>query len=281
MTAFDRIIRSTGAFVRSRPEVVAGAFGDGYARPASDVAADQAGMIDRLCESHGRFVGGARDVVVARSTLRAELAPQSMVGFRRCTIRWWRDSISCAIEVLGIERERSGRSRIAATAVLARLHRPSRASVELGLKARVAAALAIWLGERIHLRNSDWAGFSVVVATAGRSARRLRQAISRISATVVGLAVGLASFALPVSGTLVEGATLSVALIVLPALSLDTVLGSGRRRRSSSLRFRPRMPSATHSLTGEGARERHCSCVPGRPETSAFTRPLAAGRRRS
>jgi uncharacterized membrane protein YccC len=46
-------------------------------------------------------------------------------------------------------------------------------------------------------------------------------AISRISATIVGLVIGLAAFALPLSGPILEGATVFVALIVMAVLSLD------------------------------------------------------------
>jgi uncharacterized membrane protein YgaE (UPF0421/DUF939 family) len=99
--------------------------------------------------------------------------------------------------------------------------RPTRASVEFAVKAGVSAALAIWVGERIGLQDSYWAGISAVVATAGTLGASLRTAISRISATVVGLLIGLASLALPVSGTVVQGLTVFVALVVLSALSLD------------------------------------------------------------
>jgi uncharacterized membrane protein YccC len=85
----------------------------------------------------------------------------------------------------------------------------------------VSAALAIWVGARIGLQDSYWAGISAVVATAGTLGASLGAAISRLGATVVGLLIGLASLALPVSGTVVEGLTVFVALVVLRALSLD------------------------------------------------------------
>jgi hypothetical protein len=60
-----------------------------------------------------------------------------------------------------------------------------------------------------------------VVATAGTVSASLGAAISRITSTVVGLLIGIAAVALPVSGTLLSGVTVFVALLVLPALSLD------------------------------------------------------------
>jgi uncharacterized membrane protein YccC len=124
--------------------------------------------------------------------------------------------------VLGVERTRAERGRIAATAALRRLRRPTRSSVELAVKAGVATSLAMWLSERLGLRDSYWAGISAVVATSGTLGASLGASISRITATVVGLLVGLVAFALPVSGTIVSGAAVVVALIALPALSLDT-----------------------------------------------------------
>ncbi len=116
-----------------------------------------------------------------------------------------------------------------AAAALGRLRRPTRSSLEFAAKAAVATAIAIWLGNRIGLHDSYWAGVSAVVATAGTLGASLGAAVSRISATLVGLAIGLAAFALPVSGVLVAGATIFVALTVLPALSLDAGarLGAG------------------------------------------------------
>jgi len=77
----------------------------------------------------------------------------------------------------------------------------------------------MWVAARIGLQDSYWAGISAVVATAGTLGASLGAAISRISATLVGLLVGLAAFALPVTG--VSGVTVFVALVVLAALTLD------------------------------------------------------------
>ncbi len=101
------------------------------------------------------------------------------------------------------------------------LRRPNRASVEFAAKAAISAALAIWIGDAIGLQDSYWGGISAVVATAGTLGASVGAAVSRISATIVGLLIGLASLALPVSGTVVDGLTVFVALVVLPALSLD------------------------------------------------------------
>ena len=46
------------------------------------------------------------------------------------------------------------------------LRRPTRASIELAARAGIATAVSIWLGDRIGLRDSYWAGISPVVATA-------------------------------------------------------------------------------------------------------------------
>jgi uncharacterized membrane protein YccC len=147
-----------------------------------------------------------------------------MVGFRRSATEHHQVVSATRSAVRSRCYRSSVRGLVAAESRLPRYSRAftDRVARRLRLKAGVAAALAIWLGDRIYLRDSYWAGISAVVATAGTLCASLAAAISRISATLVGLAVGLASFALPLSGTLVEGATVSVTLIVLPALSLDT-----------------------------------------------------------
>lgn len=127
-----------------------------------------------------------------------------------------------ATEVTANARAKAARERPAlAAAAIGHLRRPTRSSLELAAKAAAATAIAIWLGNRIGLRDTYWAGVSAVVATAGTLGASMGAAVSRISATVVGLAIGLAAFALPVSGVLIAGATVFVALTVLPALSLD------------------------------------------------------------
>jgi uncharacterized membrane protein YgaE (UPF0421/DUF939 family) len=135
--------------------------------------------------------------------------------------------------------------RAIATFVLGRLRRPTRSSLEFAAKAAVATTLAIWLGQRIGLSDSYWAGVSAVVATAGTLGASLGAAVSRISATVVGLLIGLAVFALPVSGVLVSGATVFVALTVLPALSLD----AGARLGAGSTLIVTALPG--HSAVGD------------------------------
>ena len=107
---------------------------------------------------------------------------------------------------------------LGAGAARRRLRRPTRASLEFAGK---AATLAMWVGNRVGLKDTYWGAISAVVATAGTLGASVGAAVSRISATVVGLLVGLVAVALPVSGTLVSGATVFVALIVLAALSLD------------------------------------------------------------
>jgi uncharacterized membrane protein YccC len=101
------------------------------------------------------------------------------------------------------------------------LRRPTSASIEFAAKAAVAATLAMWLAGVIGLEQTYWAAISAVVATAGTLGASFGAAVSRISATIVGLLVGLAALALPVSGVLVSGATVFVALVVLPAVSMD------------------------------------------------------------
>jgi uncharacterized membrane protein YccC len=104
---------------------------------------------------------------------------------------------------------------------LGRVRRPTRVSLEFACKAAVATTLAIWLGDRIGLSDSYWAGICAVVASAGTIGASLGAAISRISATLVGLALGLVHVAFGAKGVLVSGATVFLALVVLAALSLD------------------------------------------------------------
>jgi uncharacterized membrane protein YccC len=93
--------------------------------------------------------------------------------------------------------------------------------MEFAVRAAVAATIAIWVGDRIGLQDSYWAGISAVIASAGTLGASVENAISRISATLVGLIVGLAAVALPVQGTLVSGLTVFASLVVFAALSLD------------------------------------------------------------
>jgi uncharacterized membrane protein YccC len=123
--------------------------------------------------------------------------------------------------VLGIDHALLDRRRALAAATMGRLRPLTRSSIEFAAKAGLATGLSIWLGDAIGLQDSYWAGISAVVATAGTLGASLGAAISRISATIVGLVVGLAAFALPLSGPILEGATVFVALIVLAVLSLD------------------------------------------------------------
>jgi Fusaric acid resistance protein family len=113
------------------------------------------------------------------------------------------------------------------------------------VKAAVATALAMWLANRIGLESSYWAGISAIVATGGTLGASLRAAISRISATMVGLALGLAAFALPVNGILVGAATVFVALIVMPVMSLD----AGTRLGAASTLIVTALPA--HSAVGD------------------------------
>ena len=137
-----------------------------------------------------------------------------------------------------------GRPALALRA-LGHLRGPNRSSFEFAAKAAVSTTLAIWLGQRIGLSQSYWAGISAVVATAGTLGASLGAAFSRISATVVGLLIGLAAFAMPVSGVLVSGATVFVALAVLPALSLD----AGARLGAASTLIVTALPA--HSAVGD------------------------------
>jgi len=116
---------------------------------------------------------------------------------------------------------------LGAAAVRRHLRRPTRASLEFAGKAAVAATVAVWVGNRVGLKDTYWAAISAVVATAGTLGASVGAAVSRISATVVGLLVGLVAVALPVSGTLVDGVTVFVALVVLAALSLDAAARLG------------------------------------------------------
>lgn len=99
--------------------------------------------------------------------------------------------------------------------------RPTRSSVEFAIRGGAAAALAIWTADLAGLGEPYWAGISAVVATAGTLGASVATAVSRVGATIVGLVVGLAVFSLPVAGTLLSGIAVAIALLALPALSLE------------------------------------------------------------
>jgi uncharacterized membrane protein YgaE (UPF0421/DUF939 family) len=93
--------------------------------------------------------------------------------------------------------------------------------VEVALKAAVAAGLATYVSKLIGLSDSYWAAISAVVATEATLGASLASALARVAGTLVGLVVGLAAVGVAGGGTLVGAATVLVALLVLPALSLD------------------------------------------------------------
>jgi uncharacterized membrane protein YccC len=120
------------------------------------------------------------------------------------------------------------------------LRRPTRPDLEVALKAAVGAGLAMWLSELAGLADSYWAAISAVVAGAPTLGANLTAALSRVAATVVGLALGLAAVAVWGSGVLVAGVTVFIALLVLPALSLDR----GARLGAATTVIMTALPSA-------------------------------------
>jgi uncharacterized membrane protein YccC len=101
------------------------------------------------------------------------------------------------------------------------LRRPTRPDAEVALRAAVGAGLAIWVAERAGLADPYWAGISAVVAAGPTVGANLTAALSRVAATLVGLALGLAAVAVSGTGVLVAGVAVFIALLLLPALSLD------------------------------------------------------------
>jgi uncharacterized membrane protein YccC len=120
------------------------------------------------------------------------------------------------------------------------LRRPARPDLEVALKAAVGAGLAMWLSELAGLADPYWAAISAVLAAAPTLGANLTAALSRVVATVVGLALGLAAVALWGSGVLVAGVTVFIALLVLPALSLDR----GARLGAATTVIMTALPSA-------------------------------------
>jgi uncharacterized membrane protein YccC len=107
-----------------------------------------------------------------------------------------------------------------ASMIVGRLQRPSGLVLRLALRSAVASVVAIWVSERIGLRDSFWAGISAVVASAPTVGASVASAVSRVSATVVGLLVGLVAVAVGAQGLAGAGAAVLVTLVILPALSL-------------------------------------------------------------
>jgi uncharacterized membrane protein YccC len=98
----------------------------------------------------------------------------------------------------------------------------------------------MWLSQLAGLADPYWAAISAVVATAPTVGANLTAALSRVAATVVGLALGLAAVAVWGSGVLVAGVTVFIALLVLPALSLDR----GARLGAATTLIMTALPSA-------------------------------------
>ncbi len=80
----------------------------------------------------------------------------------------------------------------------------------------------MWAAGRLSLSDPYWAGISAVIASAGTLGASLSASISRVSATIVGLIVGIGVVALPVGGVLISGLAVFVALVAMAMLSLDT-----------------------------------------------------------
>jgi uncharacterized membrane protein YccC len=120
------------------------------------------------------------------------------------------------------------------------LRRPTRPDLEVALKAAVGAGLAMWLSELAGLADPYWAAISAVLAAAPTLGANLTAALSRVAATVVGLALGLAAVAVWGSGVVVAGVTVFIALLVLPALSLDR----GARLGAATTVIMTALPSA-------------------------------------
>lgn len=120
------------------------------------------------------------------------------------------------------------------------LRRPTRPDLEVALKAAVGAGLAMWLSQLAGLADPYWAAISAVLAAAPTLGANLTAALSRVVATVVGLALGLAAVAVWGSGALVAGVTVFIALLVLPALSLDR----GARLGAATTVIMTALPSA-------------------------------------
>jgi uncharacterized membrane protein YgaE (UPF0421/DUF939 family) len=67
----------------------------------------------------------------------------------------------------------------------------------------------MWLSQLTGLADPYWGAISAVVAAAPTVGADLTAALSRVAATVVGLALGLAAVAVSGSGVLVAGVTSS------------------------------------------------------------------------
>jgi uncharacterized membrane protein YccC len=104
--------------------------------------------------------------------------------------------------------------------IAGRLQRPSGSVLRLAVRSGVASVVAIWVSERIGLHEPYWAGISAVVASAPTIGASVGKAISRVSATLVGLLVGLVAVAIDAHGLAGAGAAVLVTLMILPALSL-------------------------------------------------------------
>jgi hypothetical protein len=153
------------------------------------------------------------------------------------------------------------------------LRRPTRPDLEVALKAAVGAGLAMWLSELAGLADSYWAAISAVLAAAPTLGANLTAALSRVVATVVGLALGLAAVAVWGSGVLVAGVTVFIALLVLSALSLDR----GARLGAATTVIMTALPSA-EALDDALARGLNIllGCGSPSPSDSCFFRSVPA-----
>ncbi len=108
-----------------------------------------------------------------------------------------------------------------ARGIAARLQRPTVAEIQVALRAAVAAGASLLVADALGLQDSYWAAISAVVATGPTLGASVGASITRIAATIAGLLVGVAAFAVAGSGSLVAAVAVFAALLLLPAVSLD------------------------------------------------------------
>ncbi|GEL21792.1 hypothetical protein PSU4_07460 [Pseudonocardia sulfidoxydans NBRC 16205] len=110
----------------------------------------------------------------------------------------------------------------AGAAVRARVQLPTIPLLKHALKTGLAVGLAVWLARLAGLEDPYWAGISAAVVSNPNLGGSIGSALSRVGATVAGLALGLAALTLFGQGIVVGAVVVGVAVLVLPMIGITT-----------------------------------------------------------
>lgn len=97
----------------------------------------------------------------------------------------------------------------------------SATTLQVAVKAGLAAALSVWIADLIGLTDPYWAGISAVIVMSATLGASFGAAVSRTLATIIGLLVAIAAVELFGQSYVLGGAVVGLLLVLLPFLGLS------------------------------------------------------------